>query len=203
MVNLLPTGPSTGGNVVVAKSHLLFPHHYLSSASHNIDNNSSLFYNQRLDELGDEDWMEIDKHDTDLLSPSNILSCLLEPGDMMLWDSRTVHCSYPAAQEESNSPTTNLRLIRAAVTVSMMPVGGIKDEVLRSRKQAVDQSRTLTHWVNKAAPLGEEHSEDVLQEKVCVNFMKRRQKSLGVPKVLLEFDDLNSHQQRLVMGGSQ
>ena len=122
----------------------------------------------------------------------------------MLWDSRTVHCSYPGRKiidsPANGKETQTVGLIRAAAAVSMMPVEDINREVLQARKDAVEQSRTLTHWANKVAPLGEEHPEHVLQENACVDFMKRRQKEDGTPRVLLEFGDLSESQQRLVLG---
>ena len=69
LVNLLPVNSSTGGNVVVAESHRLFPHHY-TSANHAC----SEFYKARLEELGNEDWMEIDPNDAELLNPNSILT---------------------------------------------------------------------------------------------------------------------------------
>ena len=187
---------------MVAQSHKFFPHHYASSDQNHHE--SSEFYRQRLDELGSEDWMEVDKDDNAILDPSKIVSCLLQPGDMMLWDSRTVHCSYPA-KEIADSPATgtkNMGLIRAATAVAMMPAEGIPDDIIQARKDAVEQSRTLTHWANKVAPLGEEHPEHVLQEKACVDFMKTQHGKEGASKVLLGFDDLTESQQRLVVGKS-
>ena len=82
----------------------------------------------------------------------------------------------------------------------MMPAKDINQDVLQARKDAVEQSRTLTHWANKVAPLGEEHPGHVSQENACVDFMKCRQKEDGNPRVLLEFGDLSESQQKLLLG---
>jgi hypothetical protein len=52
LLNLLPVTRRTGGNVLVAKSHLAFPAHYtLSQCFEN-------FYKVRLEEVKGDDWME-------------------------------------------------------------------------------------------------------------------------------------------------
>ncbi len=52
-----------------------------------------------MDEVGTDDWLEVDPTDTQILQPQNVISCLLRPGDVLLWDSRTVHCSNPGIEE--------------------------------------------------------------------------------------------------------
>jgi hypothetical protein len=188
----------------VAQSNRLFPDHYLNEP----------FYKDRIAELDGDDWMEI-PHDDDVvfLYESKFLSCALGPGDLLLWDSRTVHCSYPAENDSNHHDhkvevvvgrdDKDLRsvangLIRAATLVSMMPTDRAAQSVLEERRQAVDSSRTLTHWANKVAPLGEEKEELVAVESSCVAAMK---KLPGLPtKVLLEFDDLSEAQRNLVVG---
>ena len=191
LVNLLPTSAHTGGNVVVAQSNKVFPHHY-----HGDNHDCSEFYRQRLDELGDEDWMEVDPNDELLKDQSKVISCLLGAGDMLLWDSRTVHCSYPA----DKSDDTRSGIIRAATVVSMMPASAVSADTRRARKLAVEQSRTLTHWVNKVAPLGEEHLEHVQREKACVARIKARSQERGVSCPLMGFEDLSEEQRNLLVG---
>lgn len=207
--------------MVVARSHRWFPDRYTSTctvSSNNKDASCQDFYRQRLDEIGYDDWMEIDPNDSLVLdNGESILACLLGAGDMMLWDSRTVHCSYPGnykineietppnisssnLKEEALSSKTTSKLIRAATLVCMMPAKHISEDILKMRIQAVEQSRTLTHWVNKVAPLGEEHQEHVEKEKACVRIMKDRQQLDGMPRVLLDFNDLTEDQERLVLG---
>jgi hypothetical protein len=72
--------------------------------------------------------------------------------------------------------------------------------VLEARKAAVMQSRTLTHWTNKVAPLGEEKLEHVQLERSRVRIMKDRQEEAGNTKVLLEYMDLTNAQKLLVTG---
>jgi hypothetical protein len=201
-VNLLPVTPSSGGNVLLAQSNRLFPDHYLRKD----------FYKARLVELDGDDWMEIPHDDGAMFSDSTkILTCLLGPGDMLLWDSRTVHCSYPGevvlhAEDPQAKDicsrssgdllhNTGRGLIRAASLVSMTPSSRATRAVLDRRRQAVDRSRTLTHWADQAALLGEERGGQVALEASRV----QRIKSLTGAKVLLDFDDLTSDQKRLLL----
>lgn len=64
----------------------------------------------------------------------------------------------------------------------------------------MEQSRTLTHWVNKVAPLGEEHLEHVQRETACVATMMTGCKLEGVPCPLVGFEDLTEEQRHLVLG---
>jgi hypothetical protein len=206
LVNLMDSTPETGGNVMVAKSHRLFPQHYLDEK-----NPCAEFYRIRLEELAGDDWMEIDPNDEIILDPKNVISLLLKAGDMLLWDSRVAHCSYPglgssvdddtradAADAAANSVNG---LIRAATTVSMMPTERASESILLERKEAVHNSRTLTHWANKVAPLGQERPEHVALESACVESMKRWQQSQP-SKVLLDFQDLTMDQKSLVVGNT-
>ena len=204
LINLLPVSVSTGGNVLVAKSHKLFPHHYSGSSDDVLGSSScARFYHQRLDELKGEDWIEIDPNDSCLLSPSNIITCLLKPGDMLLWDSRTVHCSFPGDDhscEDIRVPSSDRGLIRAGGLVSMMPRSQATEEVLKGRVEAVKLSRTLTHWANKCAPLGEEHEEEASLESRRSELMKSLETDEGSRRVLLGWDELSSSQKLLVGG---
>ena len=82
LVNLLPMSASTGSNVLLPRSHLGF-----SRLAHGPDADSA-----RL--RGGEDFVSLSADDP-LLAPGapRPLCAHLEPGDLLLWDSRTVHCS--------------------------------------------------------------------------------------------------------------
>ena len=195
LVNLLPVTEGTGGNAIVAHSHKHFPHHYI--------NDTTCFYNERMNEVGTDDWLEVDPNDTVVLQPQHVISCLLEQGDVLLWDSRTVHCSYPG-KSGANLPEfceDAYSLIRAGVMVSMMPADNVSPTVLRQRAEAVHQSRTLTHWVDKVAPLGEERPDQVAMEASCAASMRAWQEQQG-KKVLLGYNDLTTEQQFLVSRSS-
>ena len=149
--------------------------------------------------------MEVPHDDNKMfLDENKMIACQLGAGDMLLWDSRTVHCSYPSdakitktSQETHSiiSDKTAYGLIRAATLVSMMPRSKATDEVIKERIRAVNAGRTLTHWANQVSPLGAEKEEEVAIESSRVALMKVLPGS-----VLLEFEDLSNQQQLLVTG---
>lgn len=201
LVNLLPVTASTGGNVLVAKSHKLFPHHYIGSSDDAVGSSScTSFYRQRLNELKGEDWMEVDPNDSYLLNPRNIITCLLNPGDLLLWDSRAIHCSSPGddACEDIHIPSPDRGLIRAGGLVSMMPRSRATEEILKGRIKAVKSARTLTHWANKSALLGEERQEEALLESRRIELMKSLETDENNNRVLLGWDDLSPSQRNMV-----
>ena len=229
-MNLLPVTAATGGNSLVLGSHRLFPQHYLgdpgnesrgedySEGDVNDDGSApslsscAAFYQQRLDEVDGDDWLEVDPNDAVLLDPKRVVTILLGPGDLLLWDSRTVHSSYPGSSDEEiikygdGAPALDTAahgLIRAAALVTMVPMERVSEGILRQRKEAVCCSRTLTHWADKIAPLGEERGEEAAKERECIEFM-RKAGGDGVNgigrKVVLGYDDLSPKQRAMVCG---
>ena len=71
-------------------------------------------------------------------------------GDLVLWDSRTVHCNTPATAIEERNPNEPVDLIRVVAYVSMSPTTFVTDlpldEFREKRRQMVENSCTLTHW---------------------------------------------------------
>ena len=182
-----------------------------------------MFYKDRLREINGDDWLEIDPYDEELLDPTKVISCMLGPGDVLIWDSRLVHCSYPAArnthleevrkdgnEEESlggnygnndiiHSMHEKHGLIRAAGLVNMIPKSRVGNQIRWQRVEAINRCRTLTHWVDKVAPLGDERSEEALKEKMRIDFMKEWQDAVSERrKVLLSFEDLTEEQRQLL-----
>jgi Phytanoyl-CoA dioxygenase (PhyH) len=209
LVHLTDVTPATGGNVLVLQSHLDFDGgHFLGNSdtpSGRTTNRNTVnsFYRDRLAEIGDDDWLEIDPNDGVLLDPRRIVTLLLNAGDVLLWDSRVAHCSYPpiASSSVASQQTTNHGFLRAATLVTMVPCNVVSEQVKRERRNAVDNNRTLSHWVDKAAPLGEERTEHVALEKACVEFIRDGQLCNDrKTKVLLGWDDLSDDQKSLVVG---
>ena len=145
--------------------------------------------------------MEIDPNDSHLLDPNNIVTCLLKEGDLLLWDSRTVHCSFPGNSDSCNGrhiPSQYKGLVRAGGLVSMMPKSRATEEVLKGRVEAVRLSRTLTHWANKCALLGEEHEDEASLESRRIELMKKLGPNEGNNGTLLGWGDLSSSRKNLV-----
>ncbi|CAF3776424.1 unnamed protein product [Rotaria socialis] len=76
-------------------------------------------------------------------------------GDLILWDSRLIHCNSPATAIEERRPDEHVDLLRIAVYVSMSPTTFVHDQTLdefrEKRKQMVENNYTLTHWSTELA----------------------------------------------------
>lgn len=132
LVNLLPTSPATGGNVVVPGSHRLFEH-------------IPAQYKERLDRIHSSvDHFRFPNDDPNLAHTQPIM-CHMEAGDLMLWDSRTIHCSAPSLQ----TPTAGAELLRAASLICMMPRSKSNAKVIEKRKHAVETRTSTTNWSDR------------------------------------------------------
>ncbi|MBT3427823.1 MAG: hypothetical protein HOL98_04895 [Gammaproteobacteria bacterium] len=132
LVNLLPTSESTGGNVIVPGSHLLFPE-------------IPELYTERLARIDPSiDHFRFPKDDPLILEKGPI-TCHMEAGDLLLWDSRTVHCSNPG----SGTGLSANELIRAVSLICMMPRSRSNQEVISRRKQAVSKRISTTNWSDR------------------------------------------------------
>ena len=83
-------------------------------------------------------------------SGSGGIICLLQRGDLLLWDSRTAHCSAPgeggavlAGGEEEEEEEDEL--LRAVAFVCLVPRSRASEEVIRRRKAAVRARVTTAH----------------------------------------------------------
>jgi len=132
LVNLLPTSPETGGNVVVPGSHRLFA-------------DIPKRYPERLARLHPMIDHFRYPNDDPALAGTQPIQAHMEAGDLMLWDSRTIHCSSPGAQTPSDATS----LLRAASLVCMMPRSKSNEKVLEQRKAAVANMTSTTNWSDR------------------------------------------------------
>jgi len=72
---------------------------------------------------------------------SVLVSC--EAGDLVLWDSRTVHCNTPGCGSLVKDD-----VIRMNAYVCMQPISMCSEEVEQKRKNAYDRHITTSHWVS-------------------------------------------------------
>ncbi len=132
LVNLLPTSEEIGGNVMIPGSHNYFE-------------DIPKEYEERLSRLP----LGIDHfrfpNDDPKLSSKKPIMCHMEPGDMLLWDSRTIHCSNSG----TNLPEGTKGLIRAASLICMMPKEKSNPEVINQRREAVKKVISTTNWSDK------------------------------------------------------
>ena len=193
LVNLARVTEDTGGNVLIPKSHHLFPQHYLTNER----------YSKKLDEVAGDDWMEIDGNDSvifDTRKRENSELCgpvmleLLE-GDVLLWDSRIVHCSNSGLQAAGRSGGGGggggggASITRAAALVTMYPKDRVSEEVRRERGRFLSAGCTGSHWANKCKILGEEalgDDDDYKREMNRISSMKETGKG-----IILDMDDLS------------
>lgn len=148
LVALTPTTKRTGGNLLVERSHVnVFP------------KLNDLYPKMVLDRDGD-DFFSLPQR---AAAPGGVLEggkhvvVRLEAGDLLCWDSRTVHCSWPGGglQDEAGAkprrgdgdlPTD--RLARAALYVSFQPRCLVAPAVALERARAVEDGATTTHWAS-------------------------------------------------------
>mmetsp|Transcript_32883 Transcript_32883/g.61363 ORF Transcript_32883/g.61363 Transcript_32883/m.61363 type:complete len:319 (+) Transcript_32883:59-1015(+) len=68
---------------------------------------------------------------------------LCQAGDLILWDSRTIHCSTPALEIPTQSPDDLLRIV---AYICMTPRRLAGNDVLENRMQAYMRDMTMHHW---------------------------------------------------------
>ena len=136
LVNLLPMSPYTGGNVMIPGSHKRFA---------DIPQN----YAQRLARIHPSiDHFRFPEDDP-LLADSQPITAHMEPGDLMLWDSRTIHCSSPAQDSGPVEVQVTDELLRAASLICMMPKSKSNPQVIAERKAAVEARISTTNWSDR------------------------------------------------------
>ena len=135
LVNLLPMSKKTGGNVLIPKSHLDFVQ-------------IPIKYEKRLSRIPKEvDHFRYPANDPLLAKNAAIqpIQVHLEVGDMLLWDSRTIHCSSPSMEE----PDTEAKLMRCVNLICMMPRRLTPEHVIERRKQAPLLVNSTTNWTDR------------------------------------------------------
>ena len=140
MVLLTPANEFTGGFCVVPGTHR---QHAEYSARH---------------PWGAEggDFLPVPEADP-ILDSGGVLLCA-EPGDLVLWDSRTIHCNTPAiATHNANAdPAVPMphELLRLAGYVCFTPASWCPVAVLKKRARAALELTTSTHWPHDFVPTG-------------------------------------------------
>jgi len=120
------------------------------------------------------DFVPVDEHDPILRTAENEPSLICcQAGDLILWDSRTVHCNTPGTEapilpEEDTTvepgisdgdfaSSSSIPLLRLACYVCMTPRKMASQEVLARRQEAYEQSFGTNHWPHefhsRVAPL--------------------------------------------------
>jgi hypothetical protein len=164
LLNIYPSGPADGGLVVVPGSHLLF----------------DKWFKEGLVPSGRSDFVPLSKLPMKELWNSQPVKLCLDPGDLVLWDSRTSHCNHPAQLIPVHYPK---RLRRLVAYVCMTPAQKAKDlkDLRAKRLEAYQNGITLNHWPHEYNAHPTDHG--------------------GSGKFEYEPTPLNDYQMQLVMGG--
>jgi len=129
LVNLIATSPSTGGNVLIPGSHKKFA-------------TIPDVYPERLGRVP----VGVDHFrfpsDDPMLAGTPPIMCAMEAGDILLWDSRTIHCSSPGVE----APDAKAELMRAVSLICFMPRAMSNEKVIAQRRRAVDGVVSTTNW---------------------------------------------------------
>jgi hypothetical protein len=101
------------------------------------------------------DFVPIDGADP-VLQRGGVLVCA-RAGDLILWDSRTVHCNTPALTWTPAPPPLRdgeaAELIRLVAYVCMLPRRRVPHDMLARRCAAFEQRIPTSHWPDMAPPL--------------------------------------------------
>ncbi|CAF1296028.1 unnamed protein product [Rotaria sordida] len=131
-VSLTDQNEKTGGLIVYPRSHLYFTE--LSDVTKTSD-----------------DFVKIPS-DHSIFNHDQVIGKLVHcrAGDLVLWDSRLIHCNSPATTIEERQNDQPIDLLRIVAYVNMSPTifvhGQTLDEFREKRKEMVQNNCTLTHW---------------------------------------------------------
>jgi ectoine hydroxylase-related dioxygenase (phytanoyl-CoA dioxygenase family) len=90
------------------------------------------------------DFLMVPVEDPVLSSGNKIMICC-SAGDLVLWDSRTVHCNHPALDNAKDSEQPADKLLRLVGYVCMTPAEWASSEVLEKRRQAFIHNESSSH----------------------------------------------------------
>ncbi|GAA5874066.1 hypothetical protein JCM3774_001597 [Rhodotorula dairenensis] len=128
LLAVTPSGPKDGGLVLLRGSHKLLPRFFAETGGVKADQSwGTLNYYTFTPE--DVKWFERQPDVEEVKVES-------EPGDLILWDSRTVHWNRAPTAEQ----------IRVVVYVCYAPRSMASDAVLATRKRCWEDRLATTHW---------------------------------------------------------
>ncbi|UJR29197.1 hypothetical protein I4U23_010411 [Adineta vaga] len=134
-ISLTDQNETTGGLIVYPKTYLHFTE--LSDVVQNSD-----------------DFVKVpDTHP--IMNQGKTLGKLVhcQAGDLVLWDSRIIHCNTPAIDIEKRDRNEPIDLLRIVAYVCMNPISHVHDQTIEEfrekRKEIVENNCTLSHWSTK------------------------------------------------------
>jgi ectoine hydroxylase-related dioxygenase (phytanoyl-CoA dioxygenase family) len=97
-----------------------------------------------------EDYIPLDPIEEPLLQSGKGMLLCVQAGDLILWDSRTIHCNTPALVNiEEDKNNQNWDIIRLISYVCMIPFSHASSEVIESRKEGFKLKKPTSHWPNE------------------------------------------------------
>ena len=137
IINLLPADESTGGLMVIPDSHHRF--HELLSIWKKSGNNSKIpLYHE-------------------ILQEGYGLLIHAQPGDLLLWDSRTVHCNSPSFVQPTLDQTGPLRMV-SYICMTPLAFAENPQQLIERRWNAFRFRMTTSHWPHEFHSQGGEIS---------------------------------------------
>jgi hypothetical protein len=137
LVTLKDVNAATGGFCCVPGSHLYHDQVLETDLSHNPQRN----------------YIPIpqDFRPTGAELPLREILVVCQAGDLILWDSRTIHCNTPALTDPVTPPTPppplqSDALLRMVCYVCMTPTAKASEEILRQRVQLFEHAIGTNHW---------------------------------------------------------
>lgn len=152
LVNFFPSGPHDGGFVVVPKSTFMIDEAFEKFQDMCSKKSRDYVRMRKEDPFWAECIQRIKRDETNKydLFPVKIV---LDAGDLVMWDSRAIHCNTPPTKM-SNDPEAKNKLKRLAAYVCMTPTRLASDveSLVKYRIFAFQRGITTTHWPHEFQP---------------------------------------------------
>jgi len=147
LLNFLPSGPKDGGFVVVPRTHFVFDHIFATRKGLTSDDDNDFV---RITKKGmvPEIWSDPQYYPIKLC---------IDPGDFVLWDSRTAHCNHPVAPRDWAHSTPELRRLVSYVCMTPLRLANNRKQLLENRLYGFKNGLTTSHWPQQYQPRGEEN----------------------------------------------
>eukprot|EP00004_Rigifila_ramosa_P024702 TRINITY_DN7237_c1_g1_i2.p1 TRINITY_DN7237_c1_g1~~TRINITY_DN7237_c1_g1_i2.p1 ORF type:complete len:275 (-),score=42.07 TRINITY_DN7237_c1_g1_i2:78-902(-) len=164
LMNLKESGPLDGGLIVVPGSH---------KNHDNLRDNLNLPHTPTLSQKM-KDFCKLPPEYVNQFG--NGLKLCLKPGDFVVWDSRTIHCNEPphSLYTHSHTDVSCFDLRRLVAYITMSPLSLSLPHVIHSRKQAVTDGVTTTHWPHFFQPSAAPHPPGYTPSTILLNDPHRR-----------------------------
>jgi len=145
LLNFLPSGETDGGLILVPRSHLHFKD--IVPMVPEIQSNGDYIPLHEVLTF----WENVYKK-----QGLQAIKVCLEPGDFILWDSRTVHCNCGASTSRPIPTDGTVLPPRRIVTyVCMTPSSRLRPELKDLRAKIFQEGHTTSHWPEDAIVLEE------------------------------------------------